>query len=177
MQVKCPTLPGLSWYCLITEYVSPEFTDRVSAKNPQLGAFGWLGGPTFQANATANAGLYDQRLALEWIQTNIHLFGGDPHQVTVMGESAGGGSILLQITAFGGSQPTPFKQAIIQSPVISTDITTQQSEQALEIFLQILNVSTIEQARQLPSDTLISANSKFIGESPYGNFILDPVSH
>ena len=39
--------------------------------NYRLGAFGWLSGPTFQANGTANAGLHDQRFALEWVQANI----------------------------------------------------------------------------------------------------------
>ena len=47
------------------------------AMNYRLGAMGWLSGPTFQENATANAGLYDQRFALEWVQNNIHLFGGE----------------------------------------------------------------------------------------------------
>lgn len=60
------------------------------ALNYRLGAFGWLSGPTFQQNGTANAGLHDQRFALEWVQRYIHLFGGDPGRVTVMGESAGG---------------------------------------------------------------------------------------
>jgi len=44
--------------------------------NYRLGAMGWLSGPTFQENATANAGLHDQRFALDWVQENIHLFGG-----------------------------------------------------------------------------------------------------
>lgn len=66
--------------------------------NYRLGALGFLSGPTLQRSGVANAGLLDQRFALEWIQKNIHLFGGDPYQVTVMGESAGGGSILHQIT-------------------------------------------------------------------------------
>ena len=57
--------------------------------NYRLGAFGWLAGPTLQSHGTANAALYDQRLALEWVQQNIHLFGGDPNRVTVIGESAG----------------------------------------------------------------------------------------
>ena len=85
--------------------------------NYRLGAFGWLSGPTLQSDGTANAGLYDQRLALQWVQDNIHTFGGDPNRVTVIGESAGGGSILHQITAFGGFQgPVPFQQGVLQSP-------------------------------------------------------------
>lgn len=57
--------------------------------NYRLGAFGWLSGPTFQADGTANAGLYDQRFALEWVRRHISKFGGDPKRVTVFGESAG----------------------------------------------------------------------------------------
>lgn len=60
--------------------------------------FGFLAGPTLQQDGIANAGLYDQRFALSWVQKNIHLFGGDPTRVTVMGNSAGGGSIVHQIT-------------------------------------------------------------------------------
>lgn len=59
--------------------------------NYRLGAMGWLSGPSLQAaGGVANAGLYDQRLAIEWVSKNIHLFGGDPNQITVIGESAGG---------------------------------------------------------------------------------------
>lgn len=48
--------------------------------NYRLGAFGWLSGPTFQEDGTANAGLYDQRFALEWVQKHIYKFGGDPNR-------------------------------------------------------------------------------------------------
>jgi carboxylesterase type B len=49
-----------------------------------IGTLGWLSVPAFQAsNGTANVSLYDQRLALEWIQEHIHRFGDDPDGVTV----------------------------------------------------------------------------------------------
>ena len=49
-----------------------------------------------------NAGLLDQAFALQWVQTYIGLFGGNASQVTISGESAGGGSVMLQSIAFGG---------------------------------------------------------------------------
>lgn len=52
----------------------------------RLGALGWLAGPSLQkSGGVSNAGLLDQRLALEWVKENIHHFGGDAGQVTVMG--------------------------------------------------------------------------------------------
>lgn len=72
------------------------------AINYRLGAFGWLSGPSFQnSNGTANAGLHDQRFALEWIQKNIHLFGGDRKRVTIMGGSAGAASVMHQVRVLG----------------------------------------------------------------------------
>lgn len=91
------------------------------ALNYRLGAFGWLSGPTFQENGTPNAGLYDQRFALEWVQEHISKFGGDPDRVTVFGESAGGGSIMGQITAYGGKKGrVPFVQVSGEMPISVT---------------------------------------------------------
>lgn len=57
--------------------------------NYRLGALGFLAGPSVEAaGGVQNAGLHDQRLALQWIQDNIHLFGGDPNRVTVGGRKS-----------------------------------------------------------------------------------------
>lgn len=72
-------------------------------KSLQLGAFGFLSSEDVKAGGALNAGLLDQRFSLEWIQKNIHLFGGDKSQVTIHGVSAGGGSVILHSMANGGS--------------------------------------------------------------------------
>ena len=142
--------------------------------NYRLGAFGWLSGPTFQAAGTANAGLYDQRFALEWIQKYVHLFGGNPEQVTVFGESAGGGSIMHQITAYGGKDPVPFQQALAQSPGFFPVVSLQEQEQTLNDFLAYANVTSIDEARSLPSSALVRANLEHVGASPYGRYTYGP---
>lgn len=53
-----------------------------------------------------NAGILDQTFALQWVQAYIELFGGDPSQVTISGVSAGGGSVMLQDIAYGGTLGT-----------------------------------------------------------------------
>ncbi|XP_069543453.1 acetylcholinesterase-like isoform X1 [Brachyistius frenatus] len=84
----------------------------VVSMNYRVGAFGFLSLPD-NKNIRGNAGLLDQRLALEWIAKNIAAFGGDPSKVTLFGESAGSGSVGLQLLS-PGSQAL-FQRAVMQS--------------------------------------------------------------
>ncbi|KFY48427.1 hypothetical protein V495_01341 [Pseudogymnoascus sp. VKM F-4514 (FW-929)] len=151
------------------------------ALNYRLGMFGWLSGPTYQASGTANIGLHDQRLALEWVQKNIHLFGGDPNRVTVMGESAGGGSIMHQITAYGGLKgKVPFQQAIAQSPGWVPSPSNYQNEAVYQKTLGFASlisgkqVTTLDELRNLTTEQLYYTNYAVTGLSEYGTFTYGP---
>ncbi|KAK1827310.1 alpha/beta-hydrolase [Podospora conica] len=82
----------------------------------RLGAFGFLASPEVKRRGVVNAGLLDQRLALEWVQMYIVLFGGDKGRVTVAGESAGAGSGMLHALAPGGGGGGLFGGVIAASP-------------------------------------------------------------
>ena len=87
------------------------------AGNYRTGAFGWLAGSYMESAGTPNAGLYDQRLLLEWVQTYIHQVGGDNTKVSAWGQSAGAGSILHHLVSSDGQgSPLLFQRAILQSP-------------------------------------------------------------
>lgn len=67
------------------------------AINYRLGVFGFAQSAALKADKSENAGLRDQRLALEWIRDNIDAFGGDPEKITVHGQSSGGECILVLV--------------------------------------------------------------------------------
>ncbi|KAJ8028722.1 Neuroligin-4, Y-linked [Holothuria leucospilota] len=82
--------------------------------NYRLGIFGFLS-MGVQTLVPGNAGLLDQKLALEWIQENIREFGGDPGRVTIFGDDAGSKSVALHLF-INDSQPL-FHRAIIQNDI------------------------------------------------------------
>lgn len=82
--------------------------------NYRLGYLGYFSHPALDAeNEGGNFGLMDQKAALEWVRDNIAAFGGDPKQVTLFGESAGGADTLY-LMADPKSQGL-FQRAIVQS--------------------------------------------------------------
>ncbi|KAL3455773.1 Alpha/Beta hydrolase protein [Aspergillus heterothallicus] len=82
----------------------------------RLGAFGFLSSAEIKAHGVPNAGLLDQRFALQWVQKHIAKFGGDPSRVTIGGESAGAGSVMLHALAYGGVESGLFQNIIAASP-------------------------------------------------------------
>jgi carboxylesterase type B len=73
------------------------------AVNYRLGGFVFLGGSEILKDGSANLGLLDQRLGLEWVADNIANFGGDPSKVTIWGESAGAISVFDQMALYNGN--------------------------------------------------------------------------
>jgi para-nitrobenzyl esterase len=70
----------------------------VVSMNYRLNIFGFMVNRNFGPNP-GNYGLADQQAALRWVQENVAAFGGDPDNVTIFGESAGGSSVCHQITS------------------------------------------------------------------------------
>ncbi|KAL3480880.1 cholinesterase [Aspergillus californicus] len=83
--------------------------------NYRLSTWGFLSSDEVTASGNTNLGLRDQRLALEWVSENIAAFGGDPDKVTIWGESAGGMSVGMHLTAYGGRDDGLFRGAIMES--------------------------------------------------------------
>ncbi|CAK7231569.1 hypothetical protein SCUCBS95973_007960 [Sporothrix curviconia] len=113
----------LSAFLAATRHRTPMVAVAVQYR---LGAFGFLASTELRGRGQLNAGLLDQRAALQWVQQHIHRFGGDPSRVTLAGESAGAGSVLLHTVAAAnanGSQDdsqTLFHQVWTASPWIPT---------------------------------------------------------
>lgn len=93
--------------------------------NYRLGAFGFLAHPALAAEdpaypSSGNWGIEDQYAALRWVQRNIAAFGGDPEQVTLFGESAGGYSACVHYVA--PRTEGLFRAAISESGLCTTSV-------------------------------------------------------
>jgi para-nitrobenzyl esterase len=88
------------------DYIPTRLVQRgviVVSINYRLGALGFLAHPALSAESadhiSGNYGIMDEQFALKWIRRNIAAFGGNPHNVTIFGESAGGLSVFSQLAS------------------------------------------------------------------------------
>ena len=142
--------------------------------NYRLGALGFLADAALASRPdgpSGNYGLMDQQAALRWVQRNIRGFGGDPGDVTLFGESAGGLSTLAQLASPGARGL--FQRAIVES---GTYQLTQQSlaaaEAAGQAFAAKAGCATTASAkntaaclRSLPVSKIL-ANENPVGYTP-----------
>ncbi|MPY93293.1 MAG: carboxylesterase family protein [Acidimicrobiia bacterium] len=92
--------------------------------NYRLGALGFLRDASLQDPYAGNLGIADQQAALRWVRTTIAAFGGDAHNVTLWGESAGGFSVCTHLAS-----PTAqglFDKAIVHSAPCGNDLLTRR---------------------------------------------------
>jgi para-nitrobenzyl esterase len=101
--------------------------------NYRLGALGFLAHPALdsEGHRSVNYGIMDQQLALRWVQRNIDQFGGDPRNVTIFGESAGGLNVTTHVVS--PLSAGLFHRAVIESGAYQLDTPTLAASEALGI--------------------------------------------
>jgi para-nitrobenzyl esterase len=131
--------------------------------NYRLGAFGFLHlddvlGADFAGSG--NLGILDQVAALEWVRDNVAAFGGNPDDVTIFGESAGGMSVgtLLGMPKAQGL----FHRAIVQSGSASFAARAAQSTAVARDVLELAGVTTAEDLRSVPAEKILEAQGKLM---------------
>jgi para-nitrobenzyl esterase len=136
--------------------------------NYRLGALGFLAHPALaDANGqSGDYGLMDQQAALRWVQHNIASFGGDPYNVTIFGESAGGLSTLSQVAS--PQARGLFERAIVESGSYNlTQASLSSAEAAGEAFAARAGCTSQTAAclRSLPVSAIL-ANQSAAGYTP-----------
>ena len=134
--------------------------------NHRLNVFGYLylgelGGEKYADSG--NVGMLDCALALEWVRDNIARFGGDPNNVTIFGESGGGGkvSVLMAMPPAKGL----FHKAIVESGSMLRVSTREEADAAARKFLAKLNVAAdrVDDLQKVPMNDMLAALKAMAG--------------
>lgn len=172
---------GLQWgYPAEMEFDGERLARRgliVVSVNYRLNAFGFLAHPEITAEAPeapTNFGNLDQQAGLKWVYENIDAFGGDPENITIAGQSAGGGSVFTQL-ACEANRPY-IRRAIIMSAMIrgpfenggrtlGNPMPLAEAEQLGKLLFEELGVTTLAEARKKSSAEVLSAYNRFVAKN------------
>ncbi|QKT14041.1 carboxylesterase/lipase family protein [Rhodococcus sp. W8901] len=164
-------------YCLGSS-AQPIYDGRLLAErgdvvlvtfNYRLGTLGFLDLSSFttpERTFESNLGLRDQIAALEWVRDNIQAFGGDPGEVTLFGESSGGGSITTLMTV--PRAEGLFHRAIAQSPPSTSVYGAERAASVAARFLEILDLPAerVAELCDMPFERLVKAGDLLVNEVP-----------
>lgn len=134
--------------------------------NYRLGALGFLDFSSFSQGSNtfeSNLGLRDIIQALQWVRDNIAAFGGDPNDVTLFGESAGGGCVTTLMTV--PSAAGLFHRAIAHSSPATSVYKPERARDVALAYLDLLGVSPADapqKLRELDAITLASVTTKLL---------------
>ncbi|KAI9166391.1 esterase/lipase [Paramyrothecium foliicola] len=150
----------------------------------RLNVFGFLAGTALRAeaddNAVGNYGLWDQRLAMDWVYENISAFGGDPENIVLSGRSAGAYSVLAQaLYDFRGNESYGrFRSMVMYSNAIPTQPKTPEDCNAqFEELCTYFGISTkLSGAEKLQMLRGISAQDLCSGIMKLENHTFRPVT-
>ena len=167
-------LSGSGWDKAFDEPVWPQKGVIAVTLNYRLGLFGYACLPELAAEAghAGNYGLYDQLCALQWVHDNIAAFGGDPDNITVMGQSAGAHSVQMLCS-------TKAAQGLIAKAVMSSgagddsvlfagDWVMEHKYPFWTAWKEAAGASTLAQLRALPPQTLLGAMGKQFAALGFG---------
>ncbi|MEV3854889.1 carboxylesterase family protein [Streptomyces sp. NPDC050095] len=159
------------------ERLAERYGVVVVSLNYRLGALGWLYVPELLGEeyaGSANLGLQDQIAALAWVRDNIARFGGDPHRVTVFGESAGGGSVAALLGA-PAARPLIHRAALQSAPpraVRSAD----EAAAVAQAYAAVLKEQTgVTDVREASVDQLLAAQDELMTRHPVHEIPFTPV--
>ena len=142
--------------------------------NYRLGPLGFACLPELSAEAghTGNYGLYDQLCALQWVRDNIAAFGGDPDNITLMGQSAGAKSVQMLSS-------THATEGLVRQVVMSSGAGDESSlfagEENMEakydfwkVWKEATGAATLEELRALSSEEVLAAMGALFAHPDYG---------
>ncbi|MDF1478988.1 carboxylesterase/lipase family protein [Leifsonia sp. H3M29-4] len=137
--------------------------------NYRVGALGFLDLSSFDSGEhvfDSNLALRDVLLALNWVQQNIAAFGGDPKNVTLFGESAGGGLVTTLMTT--PSSEGLFARAIAESSPATSVYDTARAATVAQMFLDTVSITAtaVARLRELPVEQIVDAGFAVYREVP-----------